>query len=333
MSIHKRFRSLFAPALIFTLAISSTASAQKNVRDKKELMPEGTPVLWQDPGDISARNLLEGPGGAKPDVSNLIHLKDEVGGYSVKYRVRDAAGRTWVAKAGSEARPETAATRLVWAVGYATEQNFLAPCVHIKGATAPHKKVDRCEGDGFANVRFEARPENMKRLAEWGWHDNPFSGTREFKGLIVMQALVNNWDIKDTNNKIVYVPGEGGAKGELRYIISDLGATFGKTGDLMSRSRNEPEKFVRTRFVKGVEGDRVTFHYGGKNGRLFEAITVEDAKWIGGLLSKLSGEQIADAFRAANYSAEEVRMLTDAVRARVSELNNLPRTGEAARRM
>jgi hypothetical protein len=35
-------------------------------------------------------------------------------------------------------------------------------------------------------------------------------------------ALVNNWDLKETNNAIYKEPGE-----EPRYVFSDLGATFG----------------------------------------------------------------------------------------------------------
>jgi hypothetical protein len=52
-------------------------------------------------------------------------------------------------------------------------------------------------------------------------------------------------------------------------------------------------------------------------------ITVADAKWIGGLLSRLSDRQLEDAFRAANYTQDEVRMLAGAVRKRINELVNL----------
>jgi hypothetical protein len=285
-------------------------------------------VLWRDPGDISARNLLLGAGGEemKPDISNVTFIKDEVGGFSPGFRVRDGAGNIWVAKLGKEAQPETASSRLVWAVGYATEIHYLFPCVQIKGA--PSKKVERCEGQGFANVRFEARPKGVKRLNTWSWASNPFTGTKEFKGLIVMMGLLNNWDLKDDNNKIIYVPGSEGAQGELQYILSDLGATFGKTGGFISRSRNDPQDYVKTKFVEGVEGGRVKFAYGGKNSGLFKDITVEQAKWVGNLLSRLSDEQLADAFRAGNFTPEEIQILVPAVRAKINQLVNLP--GEAA---
>jgi hypothetical protein len=314
--------ALLTFALLLTLPFN--VSGQDKQKKKKEPL-QGTPVLWKDPGDISTRNLLLGAGGEemKPDISNVTFVKDEVGGYSAGFRVRDGAGNTWVAKLGKESQPETAASRFVWAAGYVSEIHYLFPCVQIKGA--PDKNVERCEGKGFANVRFEARPKNIKRQGTvWSWANNPFAGTKELKGLIVIMALLNNWDMKDDNNKIIYVPGADGAQGELHYILSDLGATFGKTGGFMSRSRNDPEDYVKSKFIEGVEGGRVKFAYSGKNSGLFKDITVEQAKWIGDLLSRLSDEQIADAFRAGNFTPEEVQMLTSAFRARLNQLVNLP---------
>ncbi|HEY0386111.1 MAG TPA: hypothetical protein VGC64_08865 [Pyrinomonadaceae bacterium] len=318
--------------LLLLLSFSSFAHAIQDKRKKKKSEPVGRPVLWKVPDDLPARDLLLGPGGAamKPDTSSLTFLKAEQGGYSPKFRVRDARGREWVAKLGKEAQSETAAVRLLWAIGYQTEINYLVPCVHIPGAPKPRKKVQRCEGDGFANVRFEARPENVERTGHWKWKRNPFVGRRELQGLIVMMGLLNNWDIKDSNNVVLYVPaGSGSHVAESLYAISDLGATFGRTGNVpffwrFTRSRNNPTDYAQSRFIDKVKGDRVAFRYGGKNRGLFKNITVEDARWLGGLLSRLSDRQIMDAFRAANYNSAEVRLLTDAVRRRIKELSRLP---------
>jgi hypothetical protein len=315
-------------ALILTLSPTALA-AQKGSKPKKET-PTGTPVLWREPADIATRDLYLGPGGEalKPDLSSVTFVEEETGGYSVKFRVRDGAGRTWVAKLGNEAQSEAAAVRLLWAAGYMTEINYLAPCLRIKGAPRPRKRVETCGagGDSFANVRLEARPEGVKRLDEWSWTRNPFDGTKELQGLIVMMALLNNWDLKDANNKILYFPGGEGRRGELRYVISDLGATFGKSGGLfwqLTRSRNKPEDFVNQTFISEVKGGNVFFKYGGKNQKLFDDIIVEEARWLGGWLARLSDRQLDDAFRAANYAPFEVRMLTSAVRARINELNSL----------
>ena len=327
------FRTIIAALAAAVVTFSACAPAvgqneapqsQTKQEEKKETMPQGTPVLWQEPADISSRNLLLGPGGEgmKPDLKQVIWEETMPEGYSVKWRVRDASGKKWVVKVGNEAQPETVATRLVWAAGYPTEVNYLVPCVQIVNAPKPRKKVERCEGGkGYANVRFEARPDNHQRLEEWSWNKNPFTGTKEFAGFVVLMGLLNNWDLKDSNNKIVYVPTGGG---ELRYIVSDLGATFGKTGNFITHSRNEPEKYVKTGFVDKVEGGFVRFDYNGKNGGLFDAVTVEQARWIGDLLSRLSEEQIKDAFRAANYKPEEIEALAQEVMGRINALHSLP---------
>lgn len=309
---------------IILLTIATSGFAQKTKKNKpNKPRPQGTEVLWREPTDIESRDLFNGPGGEsmKPDLSRVTFIKDQAGGgYSTNYRVRDGSGNIWVAKLKAEAQPETAAVRLVWAIGYLTEINYLVPCVKIEGA--PSSNLKRCEGGGFANVKFEARPKHVKRLEIWHWASNPFNGTKEFQGMITLMSLMNNWDLKDDNNKILFVPnGPGGP--ELQYILSDLGATFGKTGGFLSRSRNKPEDYVKSKFIEGVEGGRVRFSYSGKNASLFGNITVEHAKWLGSWLSRLTDKQISDAFRAANYSPDEVQLLTGAVRARIDQLVSL----------
>jgi hypothetical protein len=319
--------------VIVMLVLSSTtlALAQDKEKDKKEKKqpPNGVPVLWQEPADIGSRDLLLGPGGAamKPDLSRITFIKEEKGGYSKKYRVKDGQGRVWVAKLGKEAQSETAAVRLVWAVGYVSEINYLVPSLTIEGKGT------------FENVRLEARPDDVERLDEWRWTENPFAGKRELQGLKVLMALMENWDLKDSNNGVLVV--RNGGRTELHYIVSDLGTTFGKTGGQMSPmafirkikgSRNEPDDFVTDEFVEGVEGNLVRLDYDGKNSDLMRNITTADARWIGGLLARLSDRQIEDAFRAANYSSDEVRMLTSAVRKRINELNNLQAQPAVSRR-
>ena len=298
-------------SIIFALSFSAFAKEQKK---KKKHEATGTPVLWQDPGDIRSRDLFYGPGGQErqPDLSRVTFIRDETGGYSKKYRVKDGADREWVAKLDKEAQPETAATRLVWAVGYKTEITYLVPELTIEGKGT------------FKNVRFEARHEGVKRLDNWMWGVNPFVGSPEYQGLKVMMVLLDNWDIKDENNRILRVRDKESGSEELDYIISDLGATFGKTGGAFSRTRNEPEDYAKAKFIKGVKKGRVEFHYNGKRGDLFKDITPEQARWLGELLSRLSDQQINDAFRAANYSPGEISLLSQAFKNRVTELMTLP---------
>ena len=297
-------------SLVFLMA--STFPAQAQTEDEKEKkVYNGPAVLWHAPNDIQSRNLLLGAGGEtmKPDLSRVTFVEEKKGGWSTKYVVHDGKGNEWVAKLSKEAQPETAANRLVWAAGYETEIVYLVPELEIQGKGT------------FKNVKLEARPKDVKRAGAWPWEGNPFDGKPEFKGLKILMVLINNWDMKDDNNAILAT--KGVTSSERRYIISDLGATFGKTGGIISRSRNKPSDYVKSEFVKGIKGNLVDFNYGGKNGKLFDDITVADAKWLAQWLGRLSDNQIGDAFRAANYTAEEVKMLTEAVRARINALASL----------
>jgi hypothetical protein len=315
-------RAQFIARLIAAILLLPSVSAIEAKTKKSKEAPRGTPVLWRAPHDIASRDLFLGPGGnrMRPDLRQIRFIKEEKGGYSKKFRIQDAAGREWVAKIGKEAQSETAAVRLVWAAGYETEVNYLVPRLTIPGKGT------------FQNVRLEARPDSEKRLDEWKWTKNPFVGSREFQGLKVMMLLLANWDIKDSNNQIIALKGTD----KDRYIISDLGATFGKTGHLpffwrFNRSRNNPKDYVKTKFVNDVDGNIVDFHYSGKKRQIFNDITVDQARWIGDLLSRLSPEQIRDAFRAANYTPEQTRLLTQGVTNRITQLVNLPNSVELSR--
>ena len=311
---HKRkLVTLIVFALL--LSVTSIETGLAKPKKKKEALT-GTPVLWERSNDIASRDLFLGPGGTamRPDLRRIAFIKEEKGGYSKKYRVKDGAGREWVVKIGKEAQSETSAVRLLYGLGYLTEVNYLVPRVTIPGKGT------------FTNVRFEARPDNWKRAGEWQWKSNPFSGTPELQGLKILMALINNWDLKDSNNVILKVRGRNGD--ELRYAISDLGATFGHASTTpifwrITRSRNNPANYAKSDLFEKVKGNRVVLHFGGKNRGLMKDISIQDAQWLGSLLSQLSDAQIRDAFRAANYTPGQINLLVGEVRERTNELLSL----------
>lgn len=308
--------------LILSLAISAPATfAQKKSKNKKQspnLQAYGKPVMWERV-NVSKQDLFWGPGGKEmqPDVSRITFIKEEKGGHNKKYRIKDAKGRVWVAKLGREAQPETSAVRLVAALGYKTEINYLVPQLTIPGKGT------------FKNVRLEARPENIERLENWKWKDNPFNGTKELQGLKIMMVFLNNWDIVDIQNKILLVD-RGRSGKQVQYIISDLGSTFGKLGNnnfpiiyRFGRKTNNPKKYLNSSFVKGADDGVIKLAYKGKNRGIFKNILVYNARWLADLLVQLSDRQIEDAFRAANYTPAQIEMLTQGVKKRIEQLDRV----------
>ena len=59
-------------------------------------------------------------------------LKEDKHGHNSKFDVEDSSGTNWRAKLGIEAQPEEVATRLLWAVGYFTNENYFVPDLEVK---------------------------------------------------------------------------------------------------------------------------------------------------------------------------------------------------------
>src|ERR1044071_10024800 len=120
-----------------SLEVFSTVKAEKKKKDKEE---KGTPVLWRDPGDMRKRDLYYGPGSEalapKPPFRFIKEVKE---GGMPKFDVEDARGIKWRVKLGEEAQAETAASRLVWAAGYNTEESYYFNRANINGM----KKISR----------------------------------------------------------------------------------------------------------------------------------------------------------------------------------------------
>lgn len=288
---------------------------------------EGRAVLWREPADIESRDLFNGPGGAQaaPDPSGKFTFKERsTSGTSEKIIVEDDKGREWTVKFGSESRPETAATRIVWAAGYHVDQDYFVKRTRILG---------RGDFDVW-DVRFERRDDGMKEVGLWSWHSNPFLGTRELQGLKVVMALVNNWDLKEMNNKIAR-PGKksGGDRGERIFYVADMGGTLGSTGSPFRKipgfgsapagSKGDAGAFANQEFIDGVRDGQVVFHYKGKDPKALEGVTVENARWMGNLLGRLSDKQLSDAFNAGGFSEPETSTYVRAMRKRIDQLRNL----------
>ena len=301
--------------LIFALFSAADAQKRSKTRRAKPVAESLTnPVLWE-PVDAQALDLYLGPGGSEmqPDLSSVTFVKEEKQGHNKKYRIRDARGMEWVAKLGRESQPETAAVRLLYGLGYKTEINYLAPTITIPGKGT------------FQNVRLEARPEGVKRLDEWKWKSNPFVGSNELQGLKIMMAFLTNWDLLDLQNQVLRVETNG--RVEHQFIISDLGATYGKLGTnnlpiffRLGRKTNSPRTWSKARFIKRVQGNRIVFAFKGKNRGLMNDITVENGRWLLSRLTQLSDSQLRDIYRAANYSPTDVDILAQASQRRVREL-------------
>ena len=336
--------------ILFALAVWAVPGDNAVPRNAQagiaELGQGAKAVLWRNSTDFGSLNLLYGSSGAGHQPRGpFTFVQEDLEGSNPKLDIRDQDGVKWKVKLGAEARPEVAASRLVWAAGYYTTEDYFLDKLTVQDLPHHlHRGQDLIGPDGvFHNVRLKRPPKGQEKLGTWQWGSNPFVGTREFNGLRVLMALINNWDLKDSNNAVYQEKRDGRSEGlDQTYLISDLGASFGTTGFRMSLegSRGNLEAYRHSKFVSNLTEGYVDF---GAPGRptLIETLNLpvflhridlrwigrhisrDDAKWMGQVLAQLSAEQVRDAFRAAGYSAREVNDFAAVVQGRIAELNAL----------
>ena len=347
--MYKQLRQVIILLAMTALMSSAAATAKKRTKAQepgKDVAKMGNSVLWRSPGDIRSRNLFFGPGGeAHAPHTIFTFVKEDPAGTNPKFSIHDENGVEWKVKSGVEVRPETVASRLIWAVGYSANEDYFLPVLHVEGMPAHLHRGQNLVGPGgtLQNVRLKRELKGEKKVGDWKWSSNAFASTRELNGLRVMMALINNWDLKDANNAIYEVKHpEGSESPEHVYMVSDLGASFGSTGRSWTHtgSKGNLKAYSHSKFISKVTERYVDFNVPTRPALIFifspgeftsrlglrwigKDIPREDVLWIGHLLVQLSTEQIHDAFRAAGYPSEEVNGFSKVVEERIAQLNKL----------
>jgi len=298
------------------------------------------PVIWHDPGNVASLDLLHGQGGEKhAPKPPFTFISEDKSGTNPKFNVNDADGKKWRVKLGEESRPEVVASRLLWAMGYYANDDYLLPEADVANLKMSRGNI---KGTHITDARFARKPGGTNKIAIWEWKNNPFYGKREFNGLRVMMAVMNNWDLKDINNAVWYDKNND----QQIFLVSDVGATFATNSLKTSRSKDKGnvESFKNSKFITQTTASTVSFgtpsaptgimiktlgirapEYARRKGFdwIGRDIPIEDARWIGGYLSQLTHEQLVDAFRAGNFPRDEVDTYVEIVQNRIAELKHL----------
>ena len=307
-------------ATLMVLAVS--CAGRSSVRTTGDVARTDVNQLWVAPIDLESRDLFYGVGGPDlaPDATDRYELIEvDKSGYSPGYAVRDREGTRWSVKLGIEAQPELVATRVLWAIGYHQPANYLLTDWQL---VDKHTRAQPL-------ARFRREQSDQKVVSDWSWYENPFVTTQAFKGLVVANLILNNWDWKTSNNKVYDVISADGFARRV-YIVRDLGASLGKTSfprfltwtpmrGLGQGSRNDLEGFEEQGFIKRVEGQRVEFDYRGIHQNLVNLLTVDDVAWTCRLLARLSDEQWDDAFRAAGYDSTQRERYIAKMKSKIGE--------------
>lgn len=264
--------------------------------------------FWVEPN--GPRDLYWGPWGREhaPNPQAIYEFeKADQGGFSPKWDVKDPRGREWSVKMGPEAQAEVTASRILWGVGYHQPPNYYLERWQVK--------KDGQVGNGSPG-RFRPDLEELERKGDWAWRENPFAGTRQHRGLLVLLVMLNSTDLKDDNNSLYELrrPRNGARRW---YVVRDVGSSLGETA--WTPRRNDIALFERHPFITGVEGGYLTFQDGGRHTALLERLRPEDAAWIGGRLQRLTPRQWQDAFRAGGYDTPTAERYIRRIREKIDQ--------------
>ncbi len=322
--------AIFVVAAVIAIPGSSVAAWGSQPRNAAVAAPSSTSI-WHDPGPVERLDFFGGPGGRdgapKPPFT---FIEEDSGGTNPKIKVKDAAGRQWGVKWGSEVHAEVFAARFAWAAGYYVEPSYFVASGKVEGVTGLDRAKKFVKPDGsFTEARFELKIGGITKLKDkesWHWESNPFAGSKELKGLKIVLMLVSNWDSKDQrdagrgSNTAIH---KNDATGEVHYIFGDWGGSMGKWGGVFGRSKWDCKGFSGQSkdFVKGVSGTVVEWGYSGqRTDSVTSGITVADVKWIMERLGKISDRQIQDALEASGATASESSCYASAMRTRLERL-------------
>jgi hypothetical protein len=309
---------------IVTLALIAIAGASCAGVGRPQVQnapPKPGVSMWVEPTDLASRDLYYGPWGRElapdpKDVYDLVEMKHS--GVNLGMTVKDSKGREWSVKQpypgnlDSEAPVEVAVSRLLSAVGYRQPPVYFLPAFTLKDDFG--RKVE-------VGGRFRPKIEQLKEVGAWDWADNPFVGTKEYQGLIVLLMMFNSTDLKNSNNSL-YEHKEGDFV-EQWYVARDVGSALGDTNRMAPR-KNHADSFEQMPFILGVNNGFVEFAYNGWYKNLVrERIKPEEVAWATNLLGQLSDKQMQDAFRAAGYDPDVAGRFISKLREKIQQGRSL----------
>ncbi len=264
--------------------------------------------LWQEPVDLLQRDLFLGPAGTAltppADGAPFEFVAYKTTGTNPGYDVRDASGRAWSVKLGIEAQSEVTTSRILWAMGFHQPPQYFVRQFTLTGVDAGVKHV----------ARFRTELEPWRAAGAWSWTDNPFLGTQEYRGLIVAQLVLNNWDMKTDNNRL-YESTDVSMRPHRHFMVRDVGSSLGHSRQFWlfatigtrgwQGSKNNIDDFESQGFITRVDGEDVDFDYRGLNQGLVDRVTARDVIWACTLLDRIPDGHWQAAFRAGAYPKDQ----------------------------
>jgi hypothetical protein len=288
--------------------------------------------VWSPPAvPIAAADLAANPG-PFPDPAVCRFQPSAPSGATPKFDCVFEGGEVLKVKYGSpEVHSEAAAAHLLSALGFGADRIYMVKTLRCFGCRYdPYTQADKFPADygtfvDFHNVAVERRLPGKAIEGEdskgWSWDEldkaqgeGRGASRAERDALRLMAVLVNNWDNRDDNQRLLclpegYPPQKGGHCGKAIAYMHDVGGTFGRVAGTWNRVRGKGKE-ERKLDVEAwrrvpVWKDRAACTVGIKSPRLHGAtfgdtvISESGRRLLADLLAQLRPEQMEALFVGA----------------------------------
>jgi hypothetical protein len=156
-------------------------------------------------------------------------------------------------------------------------------------------------------------------------------------------VLINNYDARTDNNHILEV--QVGGRAERRYVVTDLGASFGRVGGMGGRrSKNDVDDYRTSPFIASIQNGHVRFAYRTRpegwavpltlfnpfyvagerrKERDMMQVPLPAARWLAERLQRLPPTALHSAFEEAGYSSGTATEFVATLKDRITQLSKL----------
>jgi hypothetical protein len=166
-------------------------------------------------------------------------------------------------------------------------------------------------------VNVEIKDPAVEPIGPWDFGQLGHDERRELRGLALLAAWLGWYDSRLDNTRLKIVRRDGCH--ELRHFLSDVGGGLGRGAGFYSGRGELPNEFewtfTRAPIVRGKGRMTTPFRITGfkpiEDTAAFEAMTMDDARWMARLIGQLSERQLVEALVASGFDSAHVRLYTE----------------------
>ncbi len=158
----------------------------------------------------------------------------------------------------------------------------------------------------FREANIQVRESTHTNVGPWDWNDREHAKRRELRGAGLLAAWLNWYDSRFDNNRVKL--GKNSEIPEFLHVISDVGSGLGSARNALKNKANRPNALPWE--VTRLDDGKVKFveFEPNEDNDSFKKMTIDDARWMGRMIARLSENQIRQGLISGGYNSAETKM-------------------------